>query len=284
MCNGCWVPDPECRVLKAVEIWVPASGIWVLEAGSWVPDPARWVLKHGRWGWVLQGVMLGAGCCFGERLHSGVREAAQRQAASDTYRLRPQLTGMGLRGQSGCGAMGCPGVPWSRRCQPAAGQGLRGFGDTHLTPSPLLQSVQDFHEDLFPDCTGTLPATSAQAWWAGDSQQVSVTWGGCSCQWQCQGLPLPPAHRSACQQVGRVSLHPARRPMETFSSPVIACTQLQAADTGHTDTDADRSVSTGHWGACLGVPRGQGIPATLVPHGRGRAGVPAPPAYLLSLP
>ncbi|NXY78586.1 CORO7 protein, partial [Glareola pratincola] len=110
---------------------------------------------------------------------------------------------------------------------PAAslGQGLWGFGDTHLIPSSLPQSVQDFHEDLFPDCAGTLPATGAQAWWAGDSQQ----------------------------QVRKVSLHPARRPTETFSSPVIACTPLQAADTGPsstdtgpTDTDADRSEGSGY--------------------------------------
>ncbi|NXL37219.1 CORO7 protein, partial [Glaucidium brasilianum] len=88
--------------------------------------------------------------------------------------------------------------------------------DTALVPVSYLvprKSVQDFHEDLFPDCAGMLPATSAQAWWAGDSQQV-----------------------------GRVSLHPARRPTETFTSPVIACTQLQAADdTGPTNTDQSGS-------------------------------------------
>ncbi|NXX05359.1 CORO7 protein, partial [Larus smithsonianus] len=100
--------------------------------------------------------------------------------------------------------------------------------DTALVPVSYLvprKSTQDFHEDLFPDCTGTLPASGAQAWWAGDSQQ----------------------------QVRRVSLHPARRPTETFSSPVIACTRLQAADTGPTntntgptDTDADRSEGSGY--------------------------------------
>uniref|UniRef100_A0A672TVI1 Coronin n=1 Tax=Strigops habroptila TaxID=2489341 RepID=A0A672TVI1_STRHB len=82
--------------------------------------------------------------------------------------------------------------------------------DTALVPVSYVvpRKVRgDFHEDLFPDCTGTLPATGAQAWWAGDSQQVSVTPG----------------------QVGRVSLHPARRPTETFTSPIIACTRLQAA-------------------------------------------------------
>ncbi|NXJ72264.1 CORO7 protein, partial [Rostratula benghalensis] len=89
--------------------------------------------------------------------------------------------------------------------------------DSALVPISYLvprKSVQEFHEDLFPDCTGTLPATSAQAWWAGDNQQV-----------------------------GRVSLHPARRPTETFSSPIIASTRLPAADTGPTDPDADQSGS-----------------------------------------
>ncbi|NXP81690.1 CORO7 protein, partial [Ramphastos sulfuratus] len=85
--------------------------------------------------------------------------------------------------------------------------------DTVLVPISYLvprKSMQDFHEDLFPDCVGTLPATSAQAWWAGDSQQVR-----------------------------RVSLHPARRPTETFTSPVIVDTRLQAADTSPTNTDAN---------------------------------------------
>ncbi|NXU39068.1 CORO7 protein, partial [Drymodes brunneopygia] len=82
--------------------------------------------------------------------------------------------------------------------------------DTALVPVSYLvprKSVQEFHEDLFPDCTGTLPATDAQGWWAGDSQQV-----------------------------GRVSLHPARRPTETFTSPIIAGTG--PTNTGHTDTGA----------------------------------------------
>ncbi|XP_062359401.1 coronin-7 isoform X2 [Cinclus cinclus] len=88
--------------------------------------------------------------------------------------------------------------------------------DTALVPVSYLvprKSVQEFHEDLFPDCTGMLPATDAQGWWAGDSQQV-----------------------------GRVSLHPARRPTETFTSPIIAGTGPTNAshtdtDTGHADTD-----------------------------------------------
>ncbi|NWU97435.1 CORO7 protein, partial [Upupa epops] len=96
-----------------------------------------------------------------------------------------------------------------------------------LTASALIpisyvvprKSMQEFHEDLFPDCVGTLPATDAQAWWAGNNQQVR-----------------------------RVSLHPARRPTEIFTSPTIASTQLQTTNTSPTYTgltDADQSVSTG---------------------------------------
>ncbi|XP_019395702.1 PREDICTED: coronin-7 [Crocodylus porosus] len=50
------------------------------------------------------------------------------------------------------------------------------------------KSVQEFHEDLFPDSAGTLPSASSQEWWAGDNKQV-----------------------------GKVSLNPARRPKETFT-------------------------------------------------------------------
>ncbi|NXA80083.1 CORO7 protein, partial [Thryothorus ludovicianus] len=91
--------------------------------------------------------------------------------------------------------------------------------DTALVPISYLvprKSVQEFHEDLFPDCTGMLSATDAQGWWAGDSQQV-----------------------------GRVSLHPARRPKETFMSPIIAGTGPTNAD--HTDTNTGHAnADTGH--------------------------------------
>ncbi|XP_050569872.1 coronin-7 isoform X1 [Cygnus atratus] len=92
--------------------------------------------------------------------------------------------------------------------------------DTFLVPVSYIvprKSVQEFHEDLFPDCTGVLPATGAQAWWAGDSQQVE-----------------------------KVSLHPARRPTQTFRSPVIAAVapSTQLPDDGPADTD--RSEGSGY--------------------------------------
>lgn len=92
--------------------------------------------------------------------------------------------------------------------------------NTFLVPVSYIvprKSVQEFHEDLFPDCAGVLPATGAQAWWAGDSQQV-----------------------------GKVSLHPARRPTQTFRSPVIAAAapSTQLPDDGPADTD--RSDGSGY--------------------------------------
>ncbi|XP_007499130.2 coronin-7 isoform X1 [Monodelphis domestica] len=71
----------------------------------------------------------------------------------------------------------------------------------------------EFHEDLFSDAAGSVPATSAHAWWAGDNQQVQ-----------------------------RVSLNPARRPHASFTSHLIptelsspAATQLQEVPVGDTD-------------------------------------------------
>ncbi|NWW03337.1 CORO7 protein, partial [Oreocharis arfaki] len=116
--------------------------------------------------------------------------------------------------------------------------------DTALVPVSFLvprKSVQEFHEDLFPDCMGTLPATDAQGWWAGDSQQVSVIRGGVLAAATATAL-CPPL---CSMQVGRVSLHPARRPTETFTSPIIAGTG--PTSTGHTDTDTGHTdADTGH--------------------------------------
>ncbi|NWZ90373.1 CORO7 protein, partial [Nesospiza acunhae] len=116
--------------------------------------------------------------------------------------------------------------------------------DTALVPISYLvprKSVQEFHEDLFPECTGMLPATDAQGWWAGDSQQVSVIWGGVL----AGGIATAPCSPLCSVQVGRVSLHPARRPTETFTSPIIAGTGHPNA--GHTDTDTGHAdTDTGH--------------------------------------
>lgn len=72
------------------------------------------MLKHGRWVLeagcrVLQGVMLEARCCFRGWLRSGVREAAQHRAASDTYRLRRAACGDGAPQREGLGCRHVPG-------------------------------------------------------------------------------------------------------------------------------------------------------------------------------
>uniref|UniRef100_A0A674IQV1 Coronin n=1 Tax=Terrapene triunguis TaxID=2587831 RepID=A0A674IQV1_9SAUR len=84
------------------------------------------------------------------------------------------------------------------------------------------KSLQEFHEDLFPDSTGPVPAVSAQGWWAGDNKQVE-----------------------------KMSLNPARRPRETFTSclcppaqheePAPPAAQQPAARSG----DVDRSEGSG---------------------------------------
>ncbi|NXM86382.1 CORO7 protein, partial [Oenanthe oenanthe] len=127
--------------------------------------------------------------------------------------------------------------------------------DTALVPVSYLvprKSVQEFHEDLFPDCMGTLPATDAQSWWAGDSQQVSVIQGSVL----GGGIATAPCSPLCSVQVGRVSLHPARRSTETFTSPIIAGTgptntSHTDTGTGHTDgdtghTDTDQSEASGY--------------------------------------
>ncbi|NWR48629.1 CORO7 protein, partial [Regulus satrapa] len=120
--------------------------------------------------------------------------------------------------------------------------------DTALVPVSYLvprKSVQ-FHEDLFPECTGTLPATDAQGWWAGDSQQVSVIRGAVL----AGGTATAPCPPLCLVQVGTVSLHPARRPTEIFTSPIIAGTGPTTdaghtdADTGHTDADQTSGYSS----------------------------------------
>uniref|UniRef100_A0A8D0BNA2 Coronin n=1 Tax=Salvator merianae TaxID=96440 RepID=A0A8D0BNA2_SALMN len=48
-----------------------------------------------------------------------------------------------------------------------------------VTYSVPRKSMQEFHQDLFPDCLGNVPATSAAAWWAGDSSQVGPSQPKC---------------------------------------------------------------------------------------------------------
>ncbi|XP_062999412.1 coronin-7 [Elgaria multicarinata webbii] len=69
---------------------------------------------------------------------------------------------------------------------------LTGAAIVPVSYSVPRKSTQEFHKDLFPDCAGTVPAASAQAWWAGDNSQVEP-----------------------------VSLHPAHRPSQAFTSDCL---------------------------------------------------------------
>ncbi|NXY57589.1 CORO7 protein, partial [Callaeas wilsoni] len=137
--------------------------------------------------------------------------------------------------------------------------------DTALIPVSYLvprKSVQEFHEDLFPSCTGMLPATDAQGWWAGNSEQVSVIRGGVL----AGGIATAPCPPLCSMQVARVSLHPARRPTETFTSPIIAGTG--PTDTGHTDTDTGHiDTDTGHTDADQSEASGYSSPSSLASPG-----------------
>uniref|UniRef100_A0A8D0BH67 Coronin n=1 Tax=Salvator merianae TaxID=96440 RepID=A0A8D0BH67_SALMN len=58
---------------------------------------------------------------------------------------------------------------------------LRVLQLTDCAIVPVTYSVprKEFHQDLFPDCLGNVPATSAAAWWAGDSSQVGPSQPKC---------------------------------------------------------------------------------------------------------
>lgn len=84
----------------------------------------------------------------------------------------------------------------------------------------------EFHEDLFPDTAGCVPASDPHAWWAGSNQQVQ-----------------------------KVSLHPAHRPHPSFTSCLVPPMEpsLDAAQPAETPVgDTDPSVSA--WAVCLSSP------------------------------
>ncbi|XP_054992964.1 coronin-7 isoform X1 [Sorex araneus] len=68
------------------------------------------------------------------------------------------------------------------------------LGDAAIVPVSfhVPRKAVQFHEDLFPDTAGCVPAADAPAWWAGSDQQVP-----------------------------RVSLDPARRPLPSFTSSLL---------------------------------------------------------------
>ncbi|XP_039095197.1 coronin-7 isoform X1 [Hyaena hyaena] len=78
----------------------------------------------------------------------------------------------------------------------------------------------EFHEDLFPDTAGCIPASNAHAWWVGSNQQVQ-----------------------------KISLHPARRPHLSFTSCLVppmepSPDQAQPTDTPAGDADPSEGFSS----------------------------------------
>uniref|UniRef100_A0A8C8SUU8 Coronin n=1 Tax=Pelusios castaneus TaxID=367368 RepID=A0A8C8SUU8_9SAUR len=92
--------------------------------------------------------------------------------------------------------------------------------DGFIVPISYTVPRKEFHEDLFPDSSGPVPASSAQGWWAGDNKQVE-----------------------------KVSLNPARRPRQPLPSCLMPRAQreeLAPPDTEQPNTRpgaANRSVS-----------------------------------------
>ena len=61
-----------------------------------------------------------------------------------------------------------------RKVRGPAGGALRawGGGPRAHQPAPVCRQTVEFHEDLFPDTAGCVPASDSHAWWAGSNQQV----------------------------------------------------------------------------------------------------------------
>ncbi|XP_063573167.1 coronin-7 isoform X8 [Pongo abelii] len=94
------------------------------------------------------------------------------------------------------------------------------LSDTAIVPIGyhVPRKAVEFHEDLFPDTAGCVPATDPHSWWAGDNQQVQ-----------------------------KVSLNPACRPHPSFTSCLVPPTEplpdtAQPAVTETPVGDADASL------------------------------------------
>ncbi|KAB1252048.1 Coronin-7 [Camelus dromedarius] len=96
------------------------------------------------------------------------------------------------------------------------------LSDTAIMPISyhVPRKAVEFHEDLFPDTAGCVPASDPHAWWAGDNRQVQ-----------------------------RVSLHPARRPHPSFTSCLVPPAEptpdaAQPAETPVGDSDPSEGFSS----------------------------------------
>lgn len=96
------------------------------------------------------------------------------------------------------------------------------LSDTAIIPIShhVPRKAVEFHEDLFPDTAGSVPASDAHTWWAGDNRQV-------------QKVSLNPAHRARPSFIS--SLVPTVEP-----SPDTA----QPAEVPRADTDRSEGFSS----------------------------------------
>ncbi|XP_010352223.2 coronin-7 isoform X1 [Rhinopithecus roxellana] len=160
------------------------------------------------------------------------------------------------------------------------------LSDTAIVPIGyhVPRKSVEFHEDLFPDTAGCVPATDPHSWWAGDNQQVgpgpgspllaspssrkppvwlcanSVWPAGCPPSLPSRpshgGLPDRAAHAPitpllASMQVQKVSLNPACRPHPSFTSrlvpsmePLPDTAQPAVMETPVGDVDASEGFSS----------------------------------------
>lgn len=168
----------------------------------------------------------------------------------------------------GSGCWKCLGTPGVLQLQQDRGYGILG---TPISPHPLSHSLSRSSTRTCSltaqgHCQPLMPKAGGQG-----TASRSVSSGGLVLAGVIATAPCPLLFS---MQVGRVSLHPAWRSTETFTSPIIAGTGPTSTghsdgdtghtdgdtghtdgDTGHTDgdtghTDADQSVSNGALEKC----------------------------------
>uniref|UniRef100_A0A8C5V9P4 Coronin n=1 Tax=Microcebus murinus TaxID=30608 RepID=A0A8C5V9P4_MICMU len=106
------------------------------------------------------------------------------------------------------------------------------LSDTAIVPISyhVPRKAVEFHEDLFPDTAGCVPACDSHTWWAGSSQQVQKVSLNPACwPWPSFTSCLvpavdPPTDRAQPQEPPVGDADPSTDPSEGFSSPPSSLT------------------------------------------------------------
>lgn len=123
-------------------------------------------------------------------------------------------------------------VPRKVRGALARDWGGKGGVDLGLVSSRSVpHQAVEFHEDLFPDTAGSVPASDAHMWWAGDNQQVRpalphaapLSSPGPSNPWELpfgslnlmSTLQRAPLYPTACASLNDLPTHRSRRSAST---------------------------------------------------------------------